>query len=856
MAHRNLNQIENIFHAALNLPVADRSAYVREVCDGDETLYSEVSSLLSTVENSNGFMEESALAAGLNVMANSTEDSLLGKSLNGYRIVSLLGKGGMGEVYLAEDMKLNRKVALKFLSTEFVGDNWAKRQLIKEAQAAAMLDHPNICSVYGIEECDGHSFIVMQYVEGETVANLIRRQAIQSSQFVDLACQIVRAVAEAHAHGIIHRDLKPGNIMVTPDGQVKVLDFGLAKTVQQPGITSLADSISQLSQAGVLRGTVAYMSPEQLRGERLDFRSDVFSLGTVLFELLSGTNPYVHGNPAETISAVLTLKPSRLAQKLRNTSRDLNRIVLRCMQKDRDGRYASASELILALQETTRESNRSLQWHSIINYRNVAAIFILVIFVAVVGFIYNSLTRSYKLAVIPFTNESGDATFDHMQDGFTESLISRLAKLPGVRVNSFSTVKFYRGRASGVEQIGRDLAVDAVLVGKIVKQGDSVVLQTQLMNLDKSETWNETHDLNPVAVSDLKNNLVTEIVSKLNLNIGSIPGRDTNNNEAFLEFLRGKHYWNNRSKENIVKAIERYKAAINLDPAYAAPHAGLADCYVLMNSPAYGGRPTNEVIPMAKAEAQKALEIDSYLPEALTSLGVINLKYDWDWHEAEKQFRRAVEIRPDYAPAHYWLATLLTITGRQAEAMSESTLAKNFDPTSSSMRSNFCRQHYYGRDYEAAATCLNELLKENPDDFSARHFLGFVNIRRGHLAEAIEIFKNLPDSNKEGKLPPLGYALAQNGQLTEAQKILEEVSEMQKKNLVPPIEMAVIYLGMGNTEEVFYWLEKAYSDRSALMIYLTAEPAFDSIRSDPRFINLAARLKLPVPETLAIAQSK
>ena len=853
---RNLSQVESVFHAALDLPAADRSDYIQQVCNGDEELLAEVSSLLSCFEHSNGFMERPALTAGFNILANSSEDSLIGKSLNGYRIISLLGKGGMGEVYLAEDTKLNRKVALKFLSMEFVGDNWAKRQLIKEAQAAAMLDHPNICSVYGIEECDEHSFIVMQYVEGETLANLIRNRAIQTDQVIDLVPQIVGAVAAAHAHGIIHRDLKPGNIMVTPDGQVKVLDFGLAKTVRQQGIMSAADSISHLSQAGVLRGTVAYMSPEQLRGEKLDFRSDVFSLGTVLFELLSGTNPYVHGNPAETISAVLTLKPSRLGQKLRNTSRDLNRIVLRCMQKNRDARYASASEVILELQDITRDSNRSLQWHSIINYRSIAAVFVLLIFVAVVGFIYNGLTRNYKLAVIPFTNESGDSTLDHMQDGFTESLISRLSKLPGVRVNSFSTVKFYRGSTSSVEQIGRDLAVNAVLVGKIVKQGDSIVLQTKLMNLDNKETWNETYYLNPAAVSDLKNSLVTDIVSKLNLNIGTIPGRDTNNNEAFLEFLRGKHYWNNRNKENILKAIERYKAAIDLDPAYAAPHAGLADCYVLMNSPAYGGKPTNEVIPLAKAEVQKALEIDNYLPEALTSLGVINLKYDWDWQEAEKQFRRAIEIRSDYAPAHYWLATLLTITGRHAEAMTESTLAKNFDPTSSSMRSNFCRQYYYARQYEGAASCLNEILQADPNDFSARHFLGFVNIRAGNLVEAIEIFKNLPDSNREGKLPPLGYALAQNGQLTEAQKILEEVSEMQKKNLIPPIEMAVIYLGMGNKDAVFYWLERAYSDRSALMIYLTAEPAFDSIRSDPRFINLVARLKLPMAEFSALDQAR
>ncbi len=352
MAARDLQNIESVFHAALDLPRQERAAYIETACQGDRQLYVEVSSLISALESSEDFLDDPVVSLGMGVLSQSAEPSLIGKTIGPYKILSLLGKGGMGEVYLAEDTRLERKVALKFLSEALTGDSWAKRQLAKEAQAAAMLDHPNICTVYGLEEIDGYSFIVMQYVEGETLADLICQGALESDQVTDIARQIVGAVAEAHAHGVIHRDLKPKNIMVTATGQVKVLDFGLAKTVAPPGA---AESVSQLSQAGVLKGTVAYMSPEQLRGEKLDFASDVFSLGTVLCELLTGSNPYVHGNTAETIAAILTLQPGWSNRARVDTCRELNRIVVRCMQKDRAARYQSAGELKLELERLSSQ---------------------------------------------------------------------------------------------------------------------------------------------------------------------------------------------------------------------------------------------------------------------------------------------------------------------------------------------------------------------------------------------------------------------------------------------------------------------------------------------------------------------
>lgn len=858
--------MENIFHAALTLPVQERGAYLEGACKGDKQLYVEVSSLISALESSKNFLDDPVISLGMSVLSQSTEHSLTGKTIGFYRVLSLLGRGGMGEVYLAEDTRLERKVALKFLSETFTGDGWAKRQLGKEAQAAAMLDHPNICTVYDFEEAGDHAFIVMQYVEGETLADLIRKGCLQPDEMVDIARQIVGAVAEAHARGVIHRDLKPKNMMVTPNRQVKVLDFGLAKTVAQPEPKTAAESISQLSQAGVLKGTVAYMSPEQLRGETLDFRSDVFSLGTVLFELLTGSNPYVRGTTAETISAILTLQPAQLNRDLRRIPRELSRIVICCTQKNQEDRYPSARELKFDLEKLSSQSRYSLKRYASPSYLKFAAMVILLILVAASAFIYKSWTRSYSLAVIPFTNHSGDSSLDYMEESFTGTLISRLSKLPRLRVNSLTMVSRYKKSAAAVvpQQIGSELGVDVVLTGTIVKQGDVRELIAQLKSsVDGHEIWSETYDLNAIQPFDLKEDICEQVAAKLTSQrrvLASSP--ETKNREAYFAFLRGKYYLSNRDRQsddkipNIDKAIESFKQSIALDPAYAEPHAGLADCYVIKNSPAYGHMQTDEAMQLAKGEAQKALQIDEEMPEALTSLGTIYLKYDRDWNKAEEQFKHAIHAKSDHATAHYWYAELLTITGRFSEAMKEITLAKKFDPTSSLNRSAFCRQFYYVRDYERAASCLNDLLQEEHDSFTARHTLGYVLIRQGKLDEAVKTLQTLRDTNKAWKLPTLGYALGQAGRYVEAQQILEEVKEMQKQDQIPNMDMALVYLGMGNKDEFFNWLEKAYMNKDAALIYLNIEPSFDSIRSNPRFAYLVGRLNLPLTDGSRLARSR
>jgi serine/threonine-protein kinase len=463
MSDQELNHVENVFHAVLELAPDAREAYLQEACNGDKSLYAEVSSLISAFDSREGFIEEPALNLGLRVLTQSSEQSMVGKTIGPYNVLSRLGKGGMGEVYLAEDTRLGRKVALKFLSQEFVGDNWAKRQLVKEAQAVAMLDHPNICPVYGIEEIEDHLFIVMQYVEGETLAELISENTISLEKVLAFARQIVGALAEAHAHGIIHRDIKPKNIMVTRSDQVKVLDFGLAKTVRQhAGVPD--DSVSHLNE--VRAGTVSYMSPEQLRGERLDFRSDIFSLGTVLYEMIENVSLFARNNEADTITAILTSELPPLRRSLTQFPQ-IEPIVRKCLVKDRNNRYHSVSEVSLALSEPIREAKSLLQYKHTWPYPVLIALSLTILILA--AFLYvnrpknnqftgvnQTTTVSQTLAVLPLGDSTGNADAS-LTDGFVEALIDKVSVLPNMRVIPFTSTVKYKEKKIDPKQVGKEL---------------------------------------------------------------------------------------------------------------------------------------------------------------------------------------------------------------------------------------------------------------------------------------------------------------------------------------------------------------------------------------------------------------
>jgi tetratricopeptide (TPR) repeat protein/predicted Ser/Thr protein kinase len=760
----------------------------------------------------------------------------------------------MGEVYLAQDTKLGRKVALKFLSPEFVGDNWAKRQLMREAQAVAMLDHPNICPVYGIEEHEGHSFIVMQFVEGETLADMIRAQPLSAEQVLPLAQQIVGALAEAHSHGIIHRDIKPRNIMVTNTGQARVLDFGLAKTVHQKGNSeALADSISHLSQAGIVPGTVAYMSPEQLRAEKLDYRSDIFSLGTVLYEMVAGRNPFARESTAETISAILTQTPKPTNQGGPASARALDLILQRCHLKDRDERYQSASEMLLELDNLDKGIVGYPRWQTYLSLRPGAILALVLLFVVAAAIAYSRWTgNTHSIAILPVTCE-GITSSACPGPGITQGLITRLSRRSDFVIRaSDATPSLFGANAVSAQTIGKQLGVEAVLRGRIFKRGELLILQTRLESVIDGSKLSENEYVLPSQTVPL----LEELSLRMAFNPESPPTEDekksfqilaafqNRNPEAVELYLRGLYYWNKRDRDNVLKAIDLFNQAIDRDPVYALAYSGLANCYVVMSSVAYGTLSTKDAMDRASAAARKALEIDPNLAEAHTSLGIVQMKYDWNWREAEKSFKRAIELKADYPLAHYWYSSLLGTTGRMDEAIAESEKAKALDPLSPLFITNLGRAYYRARDYDKAIDYLTRVLAENPNNTSAMYVLAHAYFQKGMYSESINLLEKISATNKWLAAAPLGYAYAKAGRIGEARKILAEMEALPKSENLPAQERAIIYIGLCEKDNAFLWLEKSYQDHFASIIGLTTDPIFDSLRSDPRLLILAHKINL------------
>jgi len=855
MSNRDLTEVESVFHAALELPPNDRAAYLEQACNGDDWLYAEISSLVSAFDSRDGFIDEPALNLGLQLLCKSSELSLVGKSIGIYKVISRLGKGGMGEVYLAEDTKLGRKVALKFLSPEFVGDNWAKRQLVKEAQAVAMLDHPNICPVYGIEEVDEHLFIVMQYVEGETLAELIRKKSLRPDQVIPLSRKIVAALAEAHLHGIIHRDMKPKNIMVSPSQQIKVLDFGLAKTMRPgKGASTVEDSVSHLSQKGLLAGTVAYMSPEQLRAERLDYRTDIFSLGTVLYEMISGRNPFARSSEAETISAILTAEAVNNGNNL--DAAPLSKIALKCLNKDREDRYDSASELLLEFEGELR-SGKVARRSSFTKMVAIAAVVIvalsILIFVGVRQFRKSSAPASLttaagqtriSIAILPIGYADGRGD-DYLTQGLTLSLINSFSTISEWRVMPQTAVAVYANNLQNPLQAGRDLHADAILVGKLSQNGEEFELETKLIKTaDGVQLWTGSNHFTWGTIFQLQDDLASRVSSMIGARyLPESPNHGTKNAEAYKNYYRGRYYWNNRTEENIRRAIDAFNAAIDLDPAYAPAWAGLANSYVLLSSVGFGKTPTEEAMRKALVAAKEALTLDPNSAEAHTSLGIVEMRYRWDWNRAEEELTKALQLAPDYAPAHYWYSHLLLITSRPEAAVAESDLSRVLDPSPHSTM-NFCRVLSLSRQYEKAVACYDKLIAEKPDYYHAIYLRALVYLRSGREYDALQGFQLVYSKDQALAGAALGYAYGKAGRLNEAEHILQEMQVLNKKRYLPPMEFAIINIGMGNKDKAFEWLEKAYEERFAHLPYIHLDPIYSTLHSDPRYLSLLNRMNL------------
>jgi len=846
MEVKEWERLENLFHAARRLDPEARATYLDAACEGDATLRAETEALISAFEQRKDFLEDDVFTTGLKMLSED-RDLPVGQQIGSYEVLRLLGRGGMGEVYLAEDKRLGRKVALKFLSAKLLDDRWAERRLEKEARAVAKLEHPNICTIYGMDEAEGHKFIVMQYVEGETLANVVQQESPKQPQALSIAIQIAGAVAAAHSHGIIHRDIKPQNILVNSDGQVKVLDFGLAKTIHRKRESEhKADDSSRILPGGLILGTVNYMSPEQLRGERLDFRSDVFSLGTVFYELLTGKRPFARESDAEVISAILTADPPPINHGS-DVSLELTNLVLKCLEKDKERRYASASELVYELNNIKDGNRPRFSMVRLQPYLKYLAL-LLITFLALAGiFAYVRVSKVHTLAVLPV---SGPDDSQSLAKGMTDDLINKLSQFSRVRVKAYTVVSGYNDPNLSPLEVGRRLGVDAVLSGSIIREGQSLILQTSLIDTaDGAQLWGEKSAIGPKDVLATQDRIAGNVMSTLALWVGAeekkkLASHETDNPEALREYHTGRDYWEKRSKKNLQEALIHFQRAIDLDPSFAKAYAGLSNCYVLLNTVAYGNMPTDDSMKKARASALRALDIDKELPEAHTSLGIVKLKYEWRWQEAEQEFQQAIKANPDYAWAHYWYSQLLSITGRQAESLAESQKASDLAPFSSVASMGRCRAFYFARKYGDAETCTKAVLSEYPDNIGAKYVLSYVYMATTRYNEAIAILEPIYTNDKQLGAAALGLAYGRSGRTADALNVLKAMKEMSKDVYLPPQEAAIVYMAVGDYDQAFAWLEKSYSERFTTLIALTADPIYDPLHTDPRYYDLARRLNL------------
>ena len=846
-----------------------------------------------------------------------------GTVLSHYRIVSKLGAGGMGEVYLAQDTKLDRKVALKILPADLANNQDRMRRFTQEAKSAAALSHPNIAQIFEIGEADGTHYIAMEFIEGVTLREKIHRERTELRKLLRCLQHVAEGLAKAHVAGIVHRDLKPDNIMITGEGHAKILDFGLAKLIEQQsettghgeaemgrrgeddptialplGVTPSPRHPLSPSHSipGTVMGTVGYMSPEQAQGKtkEIDHRSDIFSFGCILFEAATGKKPFQGDSVLKSLHMVAYEPAPPITDSNPSAPAELQRIVRRCLEKDPDERYQGIREVAIELKHLRREleaggdldttvpptvtSDRSVSTSTsstkpatvsippaassaeyviqgIKRHKLVAAAIAVVILVSAGGlFAYyrwadNAGSSIKSIAVLPFENRSGNSDTDYLSDGLAESLIYRLSQLPGLKVSPTNSVLRYKGSQSDVAAIAKELEVDAVMSGRLTQLGDDLTIGVELTDVrTRKLIWAEQYSRKMSDLLATQREIAAAVTQKLQLKLSGdetrgLTKRYTDDNEAYQLYLKGRFYWNKRTGESLKKAIEEFKAASEKDPNFALAYVGLADSYLVGLYSTRGKE--HEVIPIAKAYAGRALDIDPSLAEAHATLGLANT-YLWNWAEAEKYFKRAIELNPNYASARHWYSRLLRPQGRFDEAFEQIKQAKKSDELSAVISTNLAENLFEKGDLQGAIAEARRGIEIFPM-WSPYRTLAHCYLRLGQKEEALasarkanELMNGSPITQKV-----LGFVQAAIGNRSEAQGIARELENHFAKGEADGRDVAVVYAGLGDNDKVFAWLEKDFQNHNASLVELRSEVSFMPLRNDPRFKNLLKRMGLP-----------
>ena len=841
-------------------------------------------------------------------------DTALGADsmISHYRILSKIGAGGMGEVFLAQDTKLDRKVAIKFLNQEFSKDADKLNRFIREAKAASALNHPNILTIHEVGDHDGTNYIVTELIDGKTLReHLSPKESLQLNQILKIGVQVAEALSAAHTAGIVHRDIKPENIMIRKDGYAKVLDFGLAKLSEPGAVATGSEAASEdatkvqiNTTPGMVMGTVSYMSPEQARGNPTDARTDIWSLGIVLYEMLAGKVPFAGETVNHTIVSILEKEPLQLE----NVTGELQRIVRKSLTKDADMRYQSARDLLIDLKNLRREldiqgelersvvPNRetanaaienatamlSAPGESTISGQNAAtqnvttssssleyavtqakshklgsAIIGLLLFGLIAAGAYfaffskgSSSGQISSIAVMPFVNDSGNPDGEYLSDGMTETLINSLSQIPNLNVKARSSVFRYKGKEIDPKKVASELGVQAILTGRVVQRGDQLTLSVELIDGQTENTiWGNKYERKGSDLVALQSEVARDVLGKLKsklsgADVAKVEKSFTANPEAYQLYLKGRFSWNKRTGPALRQAADFFKQAIEKDPNYALAYSGLAETYVIFSS--YSVALAKDSMPQAKASALRALELDDSLAEAHTALGEYLVHYEFDRIGAEREFRRAIELNPNYPTAHQWLGNHLTSVKRFDEALVELKRAEELDPLSPIISLNVGDTLVYARRYDEGIAQCKRTLSLNPGFALVHLSLASPYGAKGMYAEAIaEMRKYLemdPDPTGKGYL---GLYLAKSGRRDEAIKLLSELKQESTQRYVQSYAFAMIYIGLGEKDDALDWLEKEVSERASNTRYFAAAPELDDVRSEPRFKAMLKQLNLP-----------
>ncbi|HXW06945.1 MAG TPA: protein kinase [Vicinamibacterales bacterium] len=784
-----------------------------------------------------------------------------GTRLGPYEVLGLLGAGGMGEVYRARHAQLERDVAIKILPAHHAASPDALVRFEREAKAVAALSHPNIVAIHDFRTDQDVPFVVMELLVGESLRSRLQRSAVGWRRAIEIGAAVAEGLAAAHAKGITHRDLKPDNIFLTSDGQVKILDFGLARIEPVVPIreSGSGPTISSLTAQGAVMGTAGYMAPEQIRGDPATAATDLFSLGCVLYEMVSGRRAFDRPTTVETIAAILNEDAPELAGSAAAdpVPLPLVHLVGHCLEKDPRERFQSARDVAFALRSVSAgvdalPAARPLAAFGRTVWVTAAVAAVLATVVIVVWLIRAAPapppSAITSLAVLPLQNLSGNVDEDYFADGMTEALITDLSRIAALRVISRTSIMQYKGAKKPLRQIAEELNVDAVVEGSVLRVGDRVRITAQLIDAASDRhLWAESYDRDLRDVLSVQSEVARSVARQIRITV-------TPEEQARLErtrrvipaaheaFLRGRFQWNRRTLDGLERAVEYFQRAIEIDPAYAPAHAGLADAYAILGNNQF--LPAADTYPKAKAAALAALEIDESLAEAHTSLAFVMQNHDWDWSGAEREYRRAFELNPSYAQAHQWRAFLLLGVGRTDEALAEIDTARKLDPLSPRISSNVGLMHYYARDYDRAIQELRATLELDP--IGSRWFLGWAYVQKGMHEEAISVSLERSELLEEQgtSLADLAYAYAAGGQERLARRTLERIARQSKAGYVPPDAVAAVHVALGESERALALLEDAVGHRNVMFYWLKVDPRFDPLRAEPRFRQLLVRMGL------------